>query len=155
IRDARSFDPADAGDALFDLDSNDNRLADAGDAIFVFGRINDGFVIGDWNGDGTSKVGVYRDGTAAGAPGTALFSLDTNGNRQFDPGVDTVFLFGRSTDQFVAANWAATPPLQPAEFAANGRGTGAVAPLTSEELAPVVQQALANWAAHGANVAPL
>ena len=130
------------------------------------GLITDKVVIGDWNGDGVDKVGVYRDGSSAGvgsslyAPGTALFSLDTNGNLQYDAG-DDVFLFGLSTDQFVTGNWVVTPPLQSvgtpqmAEFAAGGMGPGNVAALTNAELQPVLQQAIDNWAAAGANVSAL
>src|SRR5439155_23779296 len=125
------------GAAVFTLDTNNNHDFDAGtDSIFIFGLIKDGLVIGDWNGDGKSKVGVYRDGSAGfNAPGVALFSLDTNGNLQYDPGADAVFLYGLTTDQFVSGNWKKTPPLQPAEFAADGQGPGGVAALTNAELA--------------------
>ena len=68
FRDAVSFIPADVGDAVFSLDTNNNHTFDAGDQVFVFGLITDKVVIGDWNGNGVSKVGVYRDGsTASGA----------------------------------------------------------------------------------------
>jgi len=94
--------PADAGDAVFSLDTNNDHTFDAGDQVFVFGLITDNVIIGDWNGNGISKVGVYRDGsTASGTfststpPATALFSLDTNGDLQFDAG-DAVFLYGLS-----------------------------------------------------------
>jgi hypothetical protein len=153
FRDAKTFNSADAGDAVFSLDTNNNHTFDAGDSVFVFGLITDGLIIGDWNGDGISKVGVYRDGAAFNAPGTALFSLDTNGNLQFDPS-DAVFLYGLDSDQFVSGDWKKTPPLQPAEFAANGVGPGA-APLTPDQLAPVVQQAIAYWTARGADPAQL
>ena len=111
-------------------------------------------MIGDWNGSGTSKVGTYRDGASFGAPGTALFSLDTNGSLMYQPGVSEVFLYGLDSDQFVTGHWMKTPPLQQAEFAANGVGPGAV-PLTQAQLAPVVQQAIADWAATGADVSQL
>jgi hypothetical protein len=125
FRDAASFIPADAGDAVFSLDANNNHAFDAGDQVFVYGLITDNVVIGDWNGNGVSKVGVYRDAaTASGsystlyAPGTALFSLDTNGDRQFDSG-DQVFLYGLESDQFVTGHWAKTPPLQAEETASS------------------------------------
>ena len=81
-------------------------------------------------GPARSEVGVYRDATSVPvgnplhAPGTAIFSLDTNGNLQFDSG-DQVFLYGLDSDQFVSGHWAKTPPIQPdgtpqAQFAANG-----------------------------------
>jgi len=162
-RDAGSYIAADAGDAVFSINSNGDHDTFTN---FVFGLITDKVVIGDWNGNGISKVGVYRDGaTASGsysslyAPGTALFSLDTNGDHQFDAG-DQVFLYGLSSDQFVTGHWAKTPPVQPegtpqAQFAANGPGPGGASPLTEAQLEPVLQQAIAAWAASGANVASL
>ncbi len=164
VRDASSFNPAEAGDALFSLDTNGDHAFGPGDQVFVFGLITDGVVIGDWNGAGKSEVGVYRDASTAPvgnplhAPGTALFSLDTNGDHQFDAG-DQVFLYGRSSDQFVSGHWAKTPPLQAegtpqAQFAANGPGSGGSA-LTEAQLEPVLDQAITAWAAEGANVAQL
>ena len=140
FRNAVSFNPAEAGDAIFSLDTNNDHTFDAGDAVFVFGLITDGLIVGDWNGSGRSEVGVYRDassvpvGNPLYVPGTALFSLDTNGDLQFDSG-DQVFLYGLDSDQFVSGHWKKTPPLQPegtpqAQFAANGPGPGGVAPLT-------------------------
>jgi hypothetical protein len=155
-RDAASYIPADAGDAVFSINSNGDHATFTN---FVFGVITDKVVIGDWTGNGASKVGVYRDGTAFNAPGTALFSLDS-GALRYIPGVSQVFLYGLDSDQFVAGHWARTPPLQPegmppAQFAANGRGPGATSVLTSAELAPVLAQAVANWAAQGYEVARL
>ena len=46
-------------------------------------------VAGDWNGDGTSKIGVYYQGT---------WLLDYNRNDIWDgPGVDKLVYFGGST----------------------------------------------------------
>jgi hypothetical protein len=63
-------------------------------------------VVGDWNGSGTSKLGVYRSSPVH--PGVAYFTLDTNGDRQYEAGVDEVFEFGLATDEYIAGNWA--PP---------------------------------------------
>jgi len=155
FRDATAFGAP--GAAVFSLDTNNNHAFDAGaDAVFVFGLITDGLVIGDWSGDGVAKVGVYRDGSAGyNAPGTALFSLDANGNRSYDPGVDNVFLYGLTTDQFVAGNWKKTPPLLPQERAFPGAGPGGAAKLTEAALAPALDRALADWATRGADPAAL
>ncbi len=151
FRDASAFGAP--GAAVFTLDLNNNHAYDPGvDQVFIFGLITDGLVIGDWNGNGIAKVGVYRDGSAGfNAPGVALFSLDTNGNRGYDAGVDSVFLYGFKSDQFLAGNWVSTLP--PAQFAADGRGPGNVPSLTEAELTPVLNQALADWEAHGASAA--
>ena len=98
-------------------------------------------------------------GNALHAPGTALFTLDTNGDLSSTRAI-AVFLYGLDSDQFVSGHWAKTPPLQPegtpqAQFAANGPGPGGVSPLTQAQLEPVLDQAIAAWAADGANVAQL
>ena len=73
----------------------------------------------------------------------------------YQPGVSEVFLYGLDSDQFVTGKWLMTPPLLPAEFAAGGQGPGGVPALTDAQLEPVVQQAIADWAAHGADAALL
>src|SRR5581483_9590815 len=78
----------------FIIDTNNDGVMDAGDETFTFGRAGDRIVIGDWTGDGKDKIGVFRDATAFGAPGAAVFSLDLNNNHTFDGG-DQVFVFGR------------------------------------------------------------
>jgi hypothetical protein len=74
---------------LFLLDSNGNGVFDAGDATFNLGvgvQPGDIPVVGDWNGDGRTKVGLFRQGY--------LWILDTNGNGRFEQGVDQTFAFG-------------------------------------------------------------
>jgi FG-GAP-like repeat/Putative Ig domain/Bacterial Ig-like domain/FG-GAP repeat len=155
-RNAATYIAADAGDMVFSLDAGNAHTFNSSSEVFVFGLITDGVVIGDWNGAGKSEVGVYRPATAYGAPDTAVFSLDTNGDLKFDAG-DQVFEYGYVSDDFVSGNWAKTPPLQPegtpqqAQFAANGQGPGGAAPLTEAQLEPVLQQAIAAWVADGAS----
>jgi Beta-propeller repeat/Viral BACON domain len=88
------------------LDANGNGTFDgtgAGqDLAFPFGGISgDVPVVGDWNGDGTSKVGVFRLGF--------FWVLDANGNRQFDgtgAGGDLAFAFGGiQGDKPVTGKW--------------------------------------------------
>jgi hypothetical protein len=154
FRDAASLGAP--GAAVFSLDANGDHIFDGGDQVFIFGQVTDGVVIGDWNGGGISQVGVYRDGAAGwNAPGVALFSLDTNGNHHYDPGTDAVFLYGVTSDQFVAGDWNVTPPVLPAQFAAGGAGPGGAAALTDAQLAPVLQQAVADWASRGYDVSRL
>ena len=68
-----------------------NNINEAGgDQTFAFGGVaGDVPVVGDWNGDGRDKVGLFRDGF--------FWVLDANGNRQFDgtePGQDLAYAFG-------------------------------------------------------------
>jgi hypothetical protein len=49
--------------AFWLLDANNDHAIDTGDLIFAFGGITgDVAVVGDWNGTGFAKAGVYRDG---------------------------------------------------------------------------------------------
>jgi hypothetical protein len=88
------------GADIFSLDSNDNHVFDAGDQVFTFGFITDQIILGDWNGDGRTKLGVVR----ANAQGGAVFMLDVNNNHVFDAG-DQVFTFGLATDTAVVGDW--------------------------------------------------
>jgi hypothetical protein len=60
-----------------------------------FGQEGDRPVVGDWTGDGISKLGVYRNGT---------FYLDTNNNHHLDA-TDKVFQLGGPGDKPVAGDW--------------------------------------------------
>jgi hypothetical protein len=55
-------------------------------------------VVGDWTGDGISKIGVYRNGK---------FILDTNNNHKMDAD-DKVIELGRPGDRPVAGDWNGT-----------------------------------------------
>jgi hypothetical protein len=80
------------------LDANGNGSLDningaGGDQAFAYGGIaGDVPVVGDWNGNGMSKVGVFRQGF--------FWVLDANGNHAFDgtgAGQDLAFPFGGIT----------------------------------------------------------
>lgn len=81
--------------AHFFFDRNNNHTWDSGDQHFAFGLPNDQPLVGDWNGDGTLKAGVYRNG---------LVFLDTNGNAVWDAG-DTFFAFGQTGDTALVGDW--------------------------------------------------
>jgi len=75
----------------------------AADALFPFGGDSvipgDVPVVGDWNGDGRAKVGVFRLGF--------FWVLDTNGDHVFTPG-EQAFPFGGlvgANDQPVVGKW--------------------------------------------------
>jgi len=79
------------------IDVNGNGGWDAGDTGFWFGVAGDQPVLGDWNGSGTTKVGVVRGGNQ--------WFLDVNGNRQWDAGIDAAYTFGTPGDIPVAGDW--------------------------------------------------
>jgi hypothetical protein len=93
--------PNGTGGLRFSLDSNGNLTFDGSDAVFNFGLANDRIIVGDWDGDGDSELGVARPNGTGGL----VFSLDSNGNRAFDPGVDRVFNFGLASDIIVVGDW--------------------------------------------------
>ena len=72
------------------LDYNGNGIYDGtgpgGDKFYAFGGSGSSFipVVGDWNGDGKSKIGYYNNG---------FWALDTNGSGTFDAG-DGFFGYG-------------------------------------------------------------
>ena len=88
------------------LDYNDNGVYDGtgpgGDKFYAFGGGDPSYVplIGDWNGDGRTKVGYYRNG---------FWALDTNGNGTFDgtgPGQDNFYGFGGNAGEIrLVGDW--------------------------------------------------
>lgn len=78
------------GAGLWLLDFNGNYRWDGAGVdrlvYFSLGFADEQPVAGDWNGSGTSKIGVYRDG---------VWLLDYNGNGVWDgPGIDRLVFFG-------------------------------------------------------------
>ena len=83
------------------LDFNGNGVWDANgpDLSFPYGGAGDIPIIGDWNGSGTSKIGVFR-------PSTGMWYLDFNGNGVWDGnGTDLSFPYGGAGDIPVAGKW--------------------------------------------------
>ena len=77
------------GAGSWSLDVNGSGSWDGSDVAYSFGQTGDYPIVGDWNGDGRSKVGVYRNG---------MWYLDFNGNGQWDPSDDfgdLSFFFGQ------------------------------------------------------------
>src|SRR5207244_338484 len=104
---------------VWSLDVNGNGKQDKADATFLYGDTGDSPVVGDWNGDGKVKVGVFRDaGTGAGQ-----FVLDTNNNHELDDG-DTKFTFGLPGDKVVVGDWTGSGKANVGVFRANPDGGG-------------------------------
>ena len=140
--------PGPNGVAIFSLDTNGDGVFDAGDQVFSFGLNTDTFLVGDWNSDGRSKIGVVRPG----ANGLAVFSLDFNGNGTFDAEAQ-VFSFGMNGDKFLVGRWKPSGSLL---VAADGALDAPVQPLTTgANFAAAVNQAIDLWARAGLDGAHL
>jgi hypothetical protein len=90
------------------LDLNNNGVYDGTgsgkDGVFFFGLPGDIPVVGDWNGDGRGKFGVFRCGSST--PGsTCAFILDYAGKMAFDPTTAKVFNYGLAGDKPVVGRW--------------------------------------------------
>jgi uncharacterized protein (DUF2141 family) len=85
------------------LDANGTGQWETGEDTVIpagsFGLPNDIPITGDWNGDGFTSIGVFRNGA---------WYLDSNGNGQWDPGVDIAIpagSFGLSNDKPITGDW--------------------------------------------------
>jgi hypothetical protein len=92
------FRPAD-GQWLLDLNGNGRFDGCDRDGCFTFGKSADRPVVGDWDGDGVSEIGVFR-------PATGEWFLDLNGNGALDDcATDVCAVFGGSGDLPVPGDW--------------------------------------------------
>jgi hypothetical protein len=96
-----------AKNGLFILDTNGDEVFDSGDAVYKFlqnvggPQPGDVPVVGDWNGSGTSKIGIVRDGF--------LWLLDLNGDGVYEPGTDLEYVFGGAPGDIpVVGDWTGT-----------------------------------------------
>jgi hypothetical protein len=110
------------------------------DTTFMYGVPDSGWMpmTGDWNGDGQNTVGLYD-------PVTSIFYLRDSNSRGF---ADTTFLYGvpNTTWVPVAGDWdGLTSGLKAADGAVVPSST--VSTLTSAELSPVIDEAIARWMA--------
>jgi hypothetical protein len=95
---------------LWYIDANNNGVWDGvagGDVIWSFGLPNsatttDQAFVGDWTGDGTSKLGILRCPVVAGL---CTVYLDAGNKHAYDPGSVVIVQFGVTGDIPVANNW--------------------------------------------------
>jgi hypothetical protein len=96
------------GDALlWSLDYNGNGIWDGpggGDRLYSFGTRSDAPLVGDWVGNGSSRIGSFMLNQAAQA---LLFSLDSNGDGLLDAGdvVSQSGFPGGATSQVLVGRW--------------------------------------------------
>jgi len=86
---------------VFYLDYNGNGAWNGAsiDRQYTFGVAGDSPITGDWNGDGTTGIGVYR-------PSTRTFYLDYNGNGVWNgASVDRQYTFGVAGDSPITGDW--------------------------------------------------
>ena len=87
--------------ALWILDANNDRTIDTGDLFFAFGGIaGDMPVVGDWNGTGFAKAGVFRQGF--------YWVVDNNGSAAVFPGSSQLAAFafgGIAGDVPITGRW--------------------------------------------------
>jgi hypothetical protein len=78
-------------------DLNGNGAWDTGiDNANNFGAIDWSPVLGDWNGDGRTNIGVYQNG---------MWYRDYNGNSVWDTDSDNVYTFGTTGWSPVVGKW--------------------------------------------------
>ncbi len=103
---ARLTEPVRAGyyrQGVWFLDRNGDHAGDASDSSFQWGNATMRPVSGDWNGDGSMKVGTYDRGVWYLQQG--IWYLDYNGNGAFDPGVDKIVAWGWTASKPVVGDW--------------------------------------------------
>jgi hypothetical protein len=84
--------------ATWFIDQNDNHVYDGppSDKFIQWGSPGVTPVMGDWNGDGRMKIGLFHQG---------LWYLDYNGDGVFEPGTDKVYNFGTASSTPVVGDW--------------------------------------------------
>jgi hypothetical protein len=84
--------------ALFGLDYKGDLTWDAYARAGVFGGPTDTPIVGDWDGTGVTRVGIYR-------AGAAFWALDMNGDIAWNPGTDRSGGFGAPGDIPAIGKW--------------------------------------------------
>jgi len=89
------------------IDWNNNGQWDGvagGDQIWQFGVPGDLPVVGDWTGDGTSKIGIFRC-PPAGSTAVCEWVLDAGNKHTYDPNTAVYAFYGLAGDLPVVNNW--------------------------------------------------
>ena len=92
------------------IDANNSGTWDGpfgGDQIWNFGIPGDIPVVGDWNGNGTSKIGIFRC-PAVGSTTPCTWVLDAGNKHVYDGATAVIAYYGLAGDMPVVNNWNAT-----------------------------------------------
>lgn len=73
------------------------------DTQYSYGLTGDIAVVGNWNGTGRKRIGVFRPNSPV--TGLAQWFVDTNGDGVFEPGIDQIFNYGLAGDQPLVGFW--------------------------------------------------
>ena len=87
------------GNWYFDLNGNGAWDGYGTDRDYALGKVGDIPVVGDWNGDGKTEIGVFRD--------NHTWNIDYNGNGTWD-GIwdgDRIYITGKPGDVPVPGDW--------------------------------------------------
>jgi hypothetical protein len=99
-----------AGVCQWYIDANNNGTWDGvagGDLIWTFGLSGDLPIVGDWKGDGISRIGVMRC-PPLGQPGLCTWYLDAGNKHTYDPNTVVITQYGLPGDLPVVNNWLGT-----------------------------------------------
>ena len=117
------------------------------DVTFCYGPADADWtpIAGDWNGDGNATVGLY-------APTSSVFYLRNTNTIGY---ADLTFSYGDADSGWtpLAGVWVDTQPLMAAGNAVTASADVSV--LTEAALEPILQEAIARWAAAGLDAASL
>ena len=104
------------GPCTWFIDLNNNGQWDGafgGDAAWVnFGLAGDIPVVGDWTGDGKSKIGVIR--CTPGSPNPCVWYLDMGNKHTYDPATVGILFLGAAGDMPAVGSWQTSPTTTPA-----------------------------------------
>jgi hypothetical protein len=90
------------------IDANNSGTWDGpfgGDQIWNFGLPGDIPVVGDWNGNGTSKIGIFRCPAVAGSTTPCTWVLDAGNKHVYDGATAVIAYYGLAGDMPVVNNW--------------------------------------------------
>ena len=129
--------PTSSGVLEWVLNTTGTGTFNSADTVFFYGQNGDTPVVGDWNGDGKTDIGIVRP-TSSGVREWVLNTTETGAYNSSD----AVFFYGSNAAIPVVGRWAAPAAL----YSGAGVLNTAVQPLTTDALfVSTINQAIAAW----------